>query len=344
MGLVPGTRWRYGLTNGRMNGLQERIQGLLTRVPGYDGYRSKENRRDEDKRVRDATADSLGSIVDQLTGKNAALVAERNLTHVSRLERLISQTRLLADRIRTATYGYGGIFTDRSVDDFALDQLRQFDVAFQSELASLGSTAAAMSSATPQPADDDFASFETELARLSTLFDGRTQVIDTARPTQDQRVLDLLNTAATPKPSPLSGIGLGETFSVLGDNFLTDAIVTLADGDLSLTLARVSGDRAGEGEWFMGSSDPEIGSARLNELPVGDRKMDRSRPVRVTVQSSKGAEDEVAGQYILMPGTDDAVDLAYSVGAEIRQFTGHAVNDMDIETFGTAKSQGGSSS
>lgn len=323
--------------------MQERIQGLLSRVPGYDGYRSKENRRDEDKRVREASADSLGAIVDALTRKNAALVADRNLTHVSRLERLVGQTRLLADRIRTATYGYGGIFTDRSVDEFALDQLRQFDITFQSELESLGSTAQAITSAA-QPAEDDFSALETELGRLTTLFDGRIQVIDTARPTQDQRVLDLLNTAAAPKPSPLSGIGVGETFSVLGDNFLTDAIVTLTDGDLSLTLARVSGDRAGEGEWFMGSSDPEIGSARLKELPAGDRKMDQSRPVRVTVQSSKGAEDEVAGQYILMPGADDAVDLAYSVGAETRQFTGQTVNDMDIETFGTAQSQGGSTS
>lgn len=327
-----------------MNGLQERIQGLLSRVPGYDGYRSKENRRDEDKRVREAGADALGAIVDQLTRKNAALVAERNLTHVSRLERLVSQTRLLANRIRTATYGYGGIFTERSVDEFALDQLRQFDVTFQSELESLGSTAAAITSAAPLPADADFAAFETELGRLMTLFDGRTQVIDTARPTQDQRVLDLLNTAALAKPSPLAGITVGETFSVLGDNYLVDAIVTLKDGSVGITLARVSGDRAGEGEWFLGSTDLKIGSAHLTETAAGERATGQPRPVRVTIQSSKGTEDEVAGQYILTSGPGNAVELTYSVGAEARQFTGRKVSDMDIETFGTAQSQGGSSS
>lgn len=324
--------------------MQERIQGLLSRVPGYDGYRSKENRRDEDKRVREASADSLEAIVEQLTRKNAALVAERNLTHVSRLERLISQTRLLANRIRTATYGYGGIFTERSVDEFALDQLRQFDVTFQSELESLGSTAKGITSATPMPTDTDFAAFETELGRLMTLFDGRTQVIDTARPTQDQRVLDLLNTAPPPKPSPLAGITTGETFSVLGDNYLVDATVSLDDGNLGITLARVSGDRAGQGEWFLGSTDPEIGSAHLTEVPAGERSTGQPRPVRVTIQSSKGAENEVAGQYILTSGSDSTVELSYSIGAETRRFTGHKVSDIDIEMYGTAQNQGGSSS
>lgn len=322
--------------------MQERIQGLLSRVPGYDGYRSKENRRDEDKRVREASAEALGAIVNQLTQRNAALVAERNLTHVSQLERLVSQTRLLADRIRNATYGYGGIFTDRSVDEFALDQLRQFDVAFQSELESLRVAANAIASAESQPADEDFARFETELGRLATLFDGRTQVIDTARPTQDQQVLDLLNTAPTPKPSPVYGIGVGETFSVLGDNYLVDATVTLTDGTLGMTLARVSGDRAGEGEWFLGSTDPEIGSAHLREVGEDNRGAVPTRLARATIRSSKGATDEVAAQYVFTKGSDDSIELRYSIGAENRHFTGRQVNDADIQVFGAVQTQGGS--
>lgn len=342
--MTKGRTWRAPIDPDKGDQLQERLRGWLSRVPGYEGYRSKENRRDEDKRVREASADALAAIVDQLTSKNAALVAERNLTHVSRLERLVSQTRLLADRIRTATYGYGGIFTDRDVDEYALDQLRQFDVAFGSELDTLGSTAEAIASAAPQPSEDDLSTFETELQRLATLFDGRGQVIETARPTQDQRVLDLLDTAAPPAPSPLWGIGIGEAFSVLGDNYLTDAVVTLSDGDTGITLARVSGDRAGEAQWFMGSTDPEIGSARLSEVAADDPGGKQLRPVRVSIQSSKGTEDEVAGRYMLDRGANGAVELMYSVGAEHRRFTGEKVNDIDIEAFGTARIQGGSTS
>lgn len=316
--------------------MQERITQLLSRVPGYDGYRSKENRRDEDKRVREATAEQLVAIVNDLTQKNAALVADRNLTHVSRLERLVGQTRLLADRIRTATYGYGGIFTERSVDEFVLDQLRQFDVAFQSEIAALQASAKAIVTGTPQPAEPDFSAFETELGRLATLFDGRTQVIDTARPTQDQQVLDLLDTAPKPKPSPLWGIGIGETFSVLGDNYQVDATVTLMDGDVGMTLARVSGDRAGVGEWFLGSTSPEIGSAQLSEIAADTADTASLRPVRVTIRSSKGAEDEIAGRYDISSDQSDAVKLRYAIGAETRAFTGRTIVDADIETFGAA--------
>jgi len=316
--------------------VQERITQLLSRVPGYDGYRSKENRRDEDKRVREAAADQLVTIVKDLTQKNAVLVADRNLTNVSRLERLVSQTRLLADRIRTATYGYGGIFTERSVDEFALDQLRQFDVAFQAEIEALQGAARAIVSGTPQPDESEFSTFEMELGRLATLFDGRTQVIDTARPTQDQQVLDLLNTAPPPKSSPLWGIGTGETFSVLGDNYQVDATVTLADGDVGMTLARVSGDRPGQGEWFLGSNNPEIGSAQLSEVDADAADMAGLRPAHVTIRSSKGAEDEIAGRYRLSSDQGDAVKLTYAIGTEARAFTGRKIVDADIETFGAA--------
>lgn len=316
--------------------MQERITQLLSRVPGYDGYRTKENRRDEDKRVREATADQLVAIVNDLTRKNASLVADRNLTNVSRLERLVSQTRLLADRIRTATYGYGGIFTERSVDEFALDQLRQFDVAFQAEIAALQASSKAIVSGTPQPDEIDFSTFETELGRLATLFDGRTQVIDTARPTQDQQVLDLLNTAPPPEPSPLWEIGIGETFSVLGDNYQVDATVTVTDGDVGMTLARVSGDRSGQGEWFLGSNSPEFGSAQLSEVAPEAADTAGLRPARVTIRSSKGAEDEIAGQYRFTGGQGDTVNLTYAIGGETRAFTGRKIVDADIETFGAA--------
>lgn len=311
----------------------ERVQGLLSRVPGYDGYRAKENRRDEDKRIREASASILVAIIDRLTQRSAALAAERKLSHVSGIERLVGQTRLLADRVRTATYGYGGIFSDRSVDTYALDQLRQFDVSMQAELQALGTAADAIAG-TAEPAADALATYETELGRLTTLFDARGQVIETARPSQDQNVLALLETAPPPQPSPLVDIGLGETFSVLGDNFQVDATVTLRDGDLGMTLARVSED----GDWFLGATDPAIGSARLTEGEAAAAPTASTRPARMTIRSGKGEEDEVAGQYMLTHG-GDSVSLAFTIGTDTRSFTGQPVNELDIERFGTASAQ-----
>src|SRR5699024_8390400 len=117
----------------KMGNLEDKITTLLHKVPGYSGYRDKENRRDEDKRVREAIAADIQQNMDRLTQYNADLSAAREFSSLSRLESLVGQVRLLADRIRTASYGYGGLFTERSVDEAVLDQLRQFDLALQNE-------------------------------------------------------------------------------------------------------------------------------------------------------------------------------------------------------------------
>ena len=77
----------------------DRIKNLLHRVPGYTGYRDKENRRDEDKRIREAIANEITAQVDQLNQYNADLSAARELSHLSRMESLIGQVRLLDQAI-----------------------------------------------------------------------------------------------------------------------------------------------------------------------------------------------------------------------------------------------------
>jgi hypothetical protein len=317
------------MTKARVTTLLDRFQGLVSRIPGYDGYRDKEKRRDEDKRVREASAAILVAVVDRLTQRNAALVAERKLTDVSRIERLIGQTRLLADRVRTATYGYGGIFSDRSVDGPVLDQLRQFDLSMQAELLGLEASAGKVAGGD----ETSLTAYETELGRLTTLFDARGQVIETARPTEDRNVLALLETETEPEPSPLFGIAVGETFSVLGDNFQVDATVSIADGDLGISLARVA-----EGDWFLGSTDGSIGSARLIE-GEGQSGTTPGRPARIAIRSGKGEQEEVAGQYMLSNGGTEGLTLAFTIGTQTRTFAGQPVNDMDIERFGAAPAQ-----
>ncbi len=212
--------------------MEKRIENLLNQISGYTGYRSKEDRRDDDRRLREAIANSLGTTVATLGGVSAKLAEQRKLTHISTIERTVGATRLLADRVRTATYGYGGIFTDRSVDDFALTQLRQFDNAFQQEAKSLDDLANRIAASPDGPLDTDITAYQTELNRLGLLFDARAAVIDTARPNKDATVLSLLEPPAAPKVSPLAAIRIGDALSILGDNFLVDATVTFTDPEL----------------------------------------------------------------------------------------------------------------
>src|SRR5688572_30291716 len=159
-----------------MVALERRISKKLFEIPGYRGYRSLEDRRDDDRRVRDAIAGALGDTTESLTRLSARLAEERKLQQISGIERLVGTTRHLADRVRTASYGYGGLFSQQPVGAIALDQLKQFDVAFQNEVATLDEIAGRLGSSPEGPLPVDISAYSVEIVRLNRLFDARTQV------------------------------------------------------------------------------------------------------------------------------------------------------------------------
>jgi hypothetical protein len=314
--------------------MQERIQGWLAKVPGYSGYRSKEDRRDEDKRVRVAIAQEIDRVVELLTRTGSNLAAKRELDQIQTIESLIADTRHLGDRIRNATYGYGGIFTERSVDESALEQLRRFDLVLQRQVDTLSGLAATLGD---QAAID---TYRTTLIDISDLFATRSQVIDEGRPSQDAKALELLKAPAEQKPSRLLGVKVGDALSVLGDNFTADATITLKVANATITLVRI-GTSDGEGErWLMGSSAVDVWpTADLREVssdtalvPVSTT----SSPASLSLEGPQGKQGDVPASYAL-DAREDAITLEISMGGETRTFTGSPLNDIDIDVYGSTR-------
>jgi hypothetical protein len=316
--------------------LEKRIESLLNQISGYTGYRSKEDRRDDDRRLREAIANSLGTTVATLSGVSAKLAEQRKLTNISAIERAVGATRLLADRVRTATYGYGGIFTDRSVDDFALTQLRQFDNAFQQEAKSLDDLANRIAASPDGPLGADITAYQTELNRLGLLFDARAAVVDTARPSKDAEVLSLLEPPPAPKVSPLATIRIGDALSILGDNFLVDATVTFIEPDRKVTLSRVGNDKSGSPVWLLGGTTEDVGSARLTESTSDNGSAGGGRSVEAVVATPTESKEGVSAQYGYTASVENTVSFWYSIGDQTRAFTGTSIEDGDIEVYGQA--------
>jgi hypothetical protein len=103
------------------------LEKLISKIPGYHGYKEKENRRAADKLLREQLAGQLDGQRRQLAELQRDLLEGGGLLFVDDLERAVTKVQKLADSIRTASYGYAGLFDAVKVKEEELDALYAFD-------------------------------------------------------------------------------------------------------------------------------------------------------------------------------------------------------------------------
>lgn len=315
--------------------MAERIGELLNRIPGYTGYRRKESMRDDDRRLREETARGLQQAIDDLTALGKQLAADRRLDTISTVESTISRVRQLESRVRTASYGYGGIFSDKSVDEHALTQLKAFDVAFQTQVEELNRRISAVSvAASVEPSA--FQEVDRLIGDLNTLFDSRGDVIETAVPAQDPDILELLQ-----KPRQISDqekqllrLRRGGTGAILGDNYQFTAHIALASRDSTPALTLVELDSGPE--WlatFDDGSSVELWKVRETSPPDG---MVQGISATASVSGPQGQQTDVPATYDVTTsgsGDDAAIRIALAVAGSQRAYEGSQVSLLDIQVF-----------
>ncbi len=318
-----------------MDKIDRKIRDTLNAIPGYRGYRSLEDRRDDDKRVRETIATEIAASGAFLTSAGAKAVEARKLNQVSAIERLVGDTRHLADRVRSATYGYGGLFSNRDVSAAVLDQMKQFDDAFLTEAASLQETAQTIGGATPGEANLE--AYTAELDRLQRLFTERSKIVDTAQPSRDAEVLNLLEPPAPLVLSPVAGLARGDAFSILGENYLVDALVIIGEGDQRLVLARIGETDEGQSEWLLGGNTASVPTARLVQTgTTAPATISSARRGEATIVTASDTQRNVPIQYEVTIGAGSNVTFWYTIGTETRVLSGPSVVDDDIVIYGQA--------
>ena len=115
------------------------LEGLVAKIPGYKGYKDKELRREADKLLRMEVASRFDDQRKRLNELQMQLISQAQIEFVDDLDRAVTKIQLLIDRIKTASYGYAGLFDAVKVKEEQLDALYQFDSQM---LDSVGSVAA----------------------------------------------------------------------------------------------------------------------------------------------------------------------------------------------------------
>lgn len=103
------------------------LERLAAKIPGYHGYKEKETRREADRLLRQHLVAQLDEERRRLIELQRRLLDSGGLRMLDDLDRALLKVQKLGDMIRTASYGYAGLFDAIKVKEAQLDVLYQFD-------------------------------------------------------------------------------------------------------------------------------------------------------------------------------------------------------------------------
>jgi len=142
-------------------------------IPDVGTYQDREARRDTDKRFRTWLADGLDGERRRLSSMKERGTRLEYLDDLDRLERTMQR---IADSIRYARYGYGGLFDSVKIDDEKLAEIYRYDLDVAEYLdtirAALNSLAAEVTLDSIQKARDSIDRLDQKWRRRSDLFLG----------------------------------------------------------------------------------------------------------------------------------------------------------------------------
>lgn len=322
---------------------EQKARAMLDRIPGYRGYRLKDDRRDADRRVRSAVADAFAVELQRVERIGRELANARRLGEIAAVERASQAIRHFIDRVRAAPAGYGGLYGERDVDGVVLDQIRLFDESLVLGADELRpaidrlETAVAAGQPLTAPADDIVMTMESLLARL----DIRQEIVDSGQAASKASVLAALKPVAASLPPDIYFAAPGDAVSILGDDFLVDARIDVDGQPRSFRLLRINREPE---EWLLVERTADGLLARVtpttiepggSPLVAEDLQQIGAGTGDGEVQGSEQASGLRPVRYALLGNADDAerVGVILHWDGERQAFTGRRVEPLDVEVF-----------
>jgi hypothetical protein len=113
------------------------FKSIVRIFPGMPSYQEREGLRAQDKIIRTQLASRITEQVERVGEITTELTNRAVLKPLANLDRLARKLMRLADTIRFASYGYGGLFAATPVDEQKLAELYDYDLSLHQEVEEL---------------------------------------------------------------------------------------------------------------------------------------------------------------------------------------------------------------
>ena len=151
-------------------------------LPGFRGYKLREQRREADKIVRNHIYDALEQSRSDMTKSLQTLVDSKATELVEPTNRLIAILDRVAEKINHASYGYSGFFDSIKIEEPELDRMLAFDTQLMDSVRKFGESVRSLRDALGQGKSENLRSMqdsiESALRDLEATFDQRKMVIE----------------------------------------------------------------------------------------------------------------------------------------------------------------------
>lgn len=159
-------------------GLLKKIQSF---VPGFRGYRKREDLRDADRMLRAQIAGHLGSVRKDLENSRMLIAGGWNSKELELIGGLISQLKKVEGQVAHAETGYSGFVADIEVKEDQIYRLYDYDASMIDMIGQMRSSVDAvrtsLTSGDSPRAVQDLMSMRVLINNFESQFDRRLRVI-----------------------------------------------------------------------------------------------------------------------------------------------------------------------
>lgn len=114
---------------GKVTADQDIFKKLLGKIPGFNGYIERSNRRAADKLLRETIATRFQDQEQRISGLQRDLISQGAIDSIDDLEAADIKLRQFIDRIQRASYGYSSLFEAVKINEKELEQIYTYDLA-----------------------------------------------------------------------------------------------------------------------------------------------------------------------------------------------------------------------
>jgi len=166
----------------RVQASEKPLERLMLIIPGFRGYKLREQRREADRIVRDYVYRALEHSRDDLMVCLQALTDAKASELLEPMNRIMAKLDTVAEKINRASYGYSGFFDAIKVEEPELDNMLAHDGQLMDLVRRINNATAAFKTDLTQGklenARTTQQSLDTKIDTLDSAFDQRKAIIE----------------------------------------------------------------------------------------------------------------------------------------------------------------------